>query len=204
MNAQRLFKPVVFVAALLPAAILMYQAVFGGLGPDPAEALIHSTGEWAIRLLIVALLVSPLRPFFSPLGGLRRMLGLFTFTYASIHLLLFLQFDLGWSAARVWEEIVERPYITVGFGAWLILLPLAITSTSGWQRRLRRGWKRLHQGVYIVAPLVSLHIIWQARSDVGEALVYTGILGALLLWRLKGFLKKRAPFSRSLEASKPA
>ena len=201
---RRLLKPAVFAAALLPAVVMIYQAIYGGLGPDPAETLIHGTGEWATRLLIAALLVSPLRPYFPPLGSLRRMLGLFTFAYASIHLLLFLQFDLGWSVARVWEEVLERPYVTAGFGAWLILLPLAVTSTRGWQRRLRRGWKRLHQGVYAVALLVSLHVIWQARSDLGEALVYTGILGALLLWRLAGFLKTRAAFNRSLEASKPA
>ncbi len=188
-------KPAVFLAALAPAAMLLSGAVGGTLGPDPAEALIHGTGEWAARLLIVALLVTPVRDWTGWTGvlQLRRMLGLFAFTYASMHLLLFLQFDLGWSLARVWEEVVERPYITVGFGAWLILVPLAITSTRGWQRRLKRGWKQLHQAVYGVAILVSLHILWQARSDIGEALVYALIFGALLGQRLMQIWKKRTP-----------
>lgn len=178
-------KPAVFIAAAMPAVVLVVAAIGDKLGADPAEALMHGTGEWAARLLIATLLVSPLRE----LGGwqvllkLRRMLGLFAFAYGSVHLLLFMQFYLGWSALRVWEELVERPYITVGFLAWILMLPLAVTSTRGMQRRLKRNWMRLHRAIYPVAVLVCLHIFWQARSDVGEALIYIVIFGVLLGWR---------------------
>ena len=151
------------------------------------------TGEWAARLLILTLLVSPLRNWTRWAGvlRLRRMLGLFCFFYACIHLTLFAQFYLGWDAARLLEELIERPYITVGFGAWLIMLPLAITSNRAMQRRLRKNWQRLHFGVYPAAILVSLHFVWQSRSDFGEALIYSSIFALLLAWRLIRYCKKQ-------------
>ena len=144
-----------------------------------------SLPTWAtIReiFLIATLLVTPLRQWFgwSALLRYRRMLGLYAFFYATIHLLLFLHFYLGWVPARVLEEFVERPYITVGMGAFLLMLPLAITSTRAMQRRLRRNWQRLHRAIYPVAVLVSLHYLWQARSDIGEALAYSLIFALLL------------------------
>jgi sulfoxide reductase heme-binding subunit YedZ len=187
-------KPAVFAAALAPAVVLLVAAFGGNLGPDPAEALMHGTGEWAARLLIATLLISPLREIggWKVLLKLRRMLGLFVFAYGSVHLLLFLQFYLGWSGARVWEELVERPYIAVGFLAWVLMLPLAVTSTRGMQRRLKRNWARLHRAIYPVALLVSLHILWQARSDVGEALVYIAIFALLLGWRALRYRRRLA------------
>lgn len=175
-----------FLACLLPFAYMMGEIAADRLGPDPAETLMHISGEWSARFLILALLMSPLRRLTGrPVWlSLRRMLGLYAFFYACLHLLLFLQFFLGWSASRVVEELAERPYITVGFAAWLILLPLALTSTRAMQRRLRRHWVRLHRGVYVCAVLVCLHLIWQARSDIGEALVYSLAFTALLVWRV--------------------
>ena len=186
-------RPLVFLGALAPALVLLYGAFTNGLGPDPAEALLHGTGEWGARLLIATLLISPLRSLtgWSLVIKLRRMLGLFVFFYACLHLLIFVQFDLGWSAARVWEELLERPYISVGFAAWLLLLPLAITSSRGMQRRLRRNWQRLHRLVYAVAMLVSLHLVWQARSDIGEAVFYSGLFAVLLGWRVLDRWRKR-------------
>ena len=186
-------KPILFLLCLLPFAELFWLAVNAQLGPDPAEALMKETGEWAARLLILCLLVTPLRHL-SGWGSVvksRRLLGLFCFFYASVHLVLFLHFYLGWVPARVLEEILERPYISVGFTAWLILLPLAITSTQGMQRRLRRNWQRLHRGIYPVAVLVSLHYLWQSRSDIGEALLYSSLFGLLLAYRVLRHLKKR-------------
>jgi sulfoxide reductase heme-binding subunit YedZ len=187
-------KRLVFCLGLVPLGLLFYGAVSNQLGPDPGESLMHATGEWAARLLILTLIVSPLRSWtgLSGLLRLRRMLGLFTFFYACLHLFLFLHFYLGWLPSVLWEELVERPYITVGFSAWLIMLPLAVTSTTAMQRRLRRNWQRLHRGIYPVAVLVSLHILWQARSDLGEALFYTLVFAALLSWRLIRFRAKQA------------
>jgi sulfoxide reductase heme-binding subunit YedZ len=175
-----------FALCLLPLLTIVAATVSNSLGPDPAERLMHMTGEWAARILILCLLMSPMRRWTGNPYWMRqrRMLGLFAFFYACIHLLIFLQFFLGWSAARVAEELAERPYITAGFLAWLVMLPMAVSSTKAMQRRLGRNWQRLHRGIYIVAIAISLHILWQARSDVGEALVYGAAFGALLAWRV--------------------
>lgn len=193
---ERFIRGGVFVLCLVPFAWTVYAAVTGGLGPDPAEALMHVTGEWSLRILALTLLISPLRAWtgWAVLMKLRRMLGLYAFFYGCIHLLSFLQFFIGWTPAALAEELVERPYITVGFGAWLLMLPLAITSTRGMQRRLRRNWQRLHRLVYPAAVLACLHLLWQARSDIGEALVYIGVFAMLLGWRLKRrYQRQRAP-----------
>jgi len=191
-------KPLLFLAAMVPLLLMVAALASNQLGPDPAQTLMHGTGEWAARLLIASLLVSPLRAIFgwNALLRLRRMLGLFAFAYASLHLLLFIGFYLGWSLGRVGEELLERPYITVGFLAWLIMLPLAATSNQAMQRWLKRNWQRLHRAVYMVAVLVSFHILWQARSDLGEALFYGLVFATLLIWRLIQFWKKQ-PFFRN-------
>ena len=196
---ERIARVGVFVLCLLPFAWLVYAAATGGLGPDPADAVMHITGEWALRILALTLLVSPLRAWtgWAPLLRLRRMLGLFAFFYACVHLLAFLQLFIGWQTSALVEELAERPYITVGFGAWLLMLPLALTSTRGWQRRLRRNWVRLHRLVYASAVLACLHLLWQARSDIGEALLYGVIFAVLLGWRLQ---RQRRPQGRAREA----
>jgi len=193
----RWLKPTVFLLALLPLLAMLGQALGNTLGPDPAEALMQGTGEWSARLLMLTLLVSPLRQWLSRpyLIQLRRMLGLFVFFYACLHLVLFLHFYLGWAGARVLEELLERPYISVGALAWLMLLPLALTSSRALQRAMGRHWVRLHRGVYLVAILVSLHIFWQARSDYGEALLYVLTFCGLLGWRLMRIRRKHRPVS---------
>ncbi|TGD71634.1 sulfoxide reductase heme-binding subunit YedZ [Mangrovimicrobium sediminis] len=166
----------------MPFAWLLYGAFAGGLGPDPAKTVILQTGEWALRFLLLTLAVSPLRRisgWYWPMR-LRRMLGLFAFFYACVHLASFCQFYTGWDAGRLLEELAERPYITVGALAWVLLLPLAITSTHAMQRRLGRNWRRLHRLVYPALLLACVHLAWQVRSDYGEALVY-GVFAALLL-----------------------
>ncbi len=180
-------KPGVFVLCLLPLCFLGYAAASNDLGPDPAERVMHITGEWALRFLVLTLLMSPLRQWTGkswPLK-LRRMLGLYTFFYACVHLVSFGQFFLGWTPELLLEELAERPYIAVGFTAWLLMLPLAITSTKGMQRRLGRNWRRLHRLVYVAAAAASLHLLWISRSDIGEALIYTLVLATLVLWRAR-------------------
>ena len=193
LDRERLVRVGAFVLCLLPFAWLVYSAATADLGPDPAESIMHITGEWALRLLLLTLLVSPLRqwPGWPVVLRLRRMLGLYTFFYACVHLMSFCHFYIGWTAGALIEELAERPYITVGFAAWLLMLPLAVTSTRGMQRRLRRNWQRLHRLVYAVAVLACCHILWQARSDIGEALMYILLFAALLAWRVRRFTARQ-------------
>lgn len=181
-----LIKPLVFFACLAPFGWLLYAAASGGLGPDPAEVIMHVSGEWALRILALTLAVLVLRELLGrpwPVR-LRRMLGLFAFFYACLHLASFAHFYIGWRGALLLEEVVERPYITVGFLAWLLLLPLAVTSTRGLQRRLGKRWRQLHRLVYPAAVLACVHLVWQVRSDAAEALVYVLVFALLLGWRL--------------------
>lgn len=189
----RSLKPVVFVLGLVPLAWVIYAAGVGRLGPDPVKSLMLFTGEWALRMLLLTLVVSPLQRWthWSWPMKLRRMLGLFAFFYGCIHFAAFLQFYLGWDFAGLSEELAERPFITLGFSAWLLMLPLAATSTRNMQRRLRGNWQRLHRLVYPAAVLACLHLLWQARSDVGEALAYLLIFATLLAWRFRRYWQKQ-------------
>ncbi len=185
---ERLIRIGLFALCLAPFGYLLYAAATSALGPDPAERIMHVTGEWALRCLLLTLLMSPLRAWrgWSLALRVRRMFGLFTFFYACVHLTSFLHFFAGWTSELLLEELLERPYITVGFGAWLLMLPLALTSTRAMQRRLGRNWRRLHRLVYPAAVLVCFHLLWLSRSDIGSALVHSALIGALLLWRLRG------------------
>ncbi len=182
---ERVVRSGAFVLCFLPFAWLVYAVFENSLGPDPAEAVMRETGEWALRILALTLLVTPLRRLtgWPWVMKLRRMFGLYAFFYSCVHLLAFLQFFVGWSLPPLLQELVERPYITMGFAAWCLMLPLAVTSTRGMQRRLGRNWRRLHRSIYPAAVLACLHLLWQARSDIGEALVYIAIFACLLGWR---------------------
>ena len=189
-------KVFVFLLALLPLLQLFLGVLQNSLGPDPAKALAHLSGEWALRFLIITMAITPLRIFTgsSEWVRYRRMMGLFVFFYAVLHLLIYCVFLLGLQWQDLWADILERPYITVGFGAWLLLLPLAVTSTKRWQRQLGRQWSRLHKLIYIASALILLHIIWQARSDLAEPLFYLLIFSVLMLLRLpivKRFINTR-------------
>lgn len=183
---ERAIRGTVFVLCLLPFVFMLYGALSNSLGPDPGEQLMHVSGEWSIRLLALTLLVTPLRYWtgWQVLLKMRRMLGLYAFFYACIHLLVFLQLFIGWLPQVLLEELVERPYITVGFASLVLMLPLAVTSTRGMQRRLKRNWQRLHRLVYPAAIFACVHLLWQSRSDVGEALAYIAVFSLLLGWRI--------------------
>ena len=177
----------VFLACLLPCLWVVDGVAANRLGPDPGEALMHITGEWSLRLLALSLLVSPLRSWTGVpwLIKLRRMLGLFAFFYACLHFGVFLQLYIGWTGAALAEELAERPYVSAGFAAWLIMLLLAMTSTRRMRRRLGSLWTKLHKQVYSVAIMACLHLLWQARSDIGEAIVYSLVFALLLGWRVR-------------------
>jgi len=191
---ERPVRATVFVLCALPFAWLFYRAVYGGLGPDPGEALMHATGEWSLRILAMTLVISPLRVWTGKpwVIKLRRMLGLYAFFYGTVHFTLFLQFYTGWTVATLLQELAERPYVSAGFAAWLIMLPLAITSTRSMRRRLGQRWITLHRQVYAAAIIACLHLLWQARSDIGEPLAYLLVFVLLLAWRVRRAIKHKS------------
>lgn len=181
-------KTLVHLLCLTPLAILAWQFwdVFktgsDALGADPVAEVEHRLGLWALRFLMIGLAITPLRQVTGQavLIRFRRMLGLYAFAYATLHFAAYLGLDLRGYWLDIFEEIVKRPYITVGFAAWLLLLPLAITSTQGWMRRLGRQWGRLHKLIYAIGVFAVLHFWWLVKSDVREPALYACILAALL------------------------
>ena len=181
-----LFWSLLFVGSLLPLGWISLQAVQQKLGADPAQVIVTFLGIWALRYLWLSLAVTPARRLLG-MGWLqryRRMLGLYALFYASLHLLAVATFILGWRPDLLLRELTERPYIIVGFSAWVLLLPLGITSTQGWQRRLGKRWKTLHWLVYPVSLLILLHFAWLIRAGYLEVLIYSLILAFLLGYRL--------------------
>jgi sulfoxide reductase heme-binding subunit YedZ len=186
---------VLLLVGLMPMAWLVLQTLQDQLGANPAEALIRATGDWTLRGLCVVLAVTPLRNLLGwpELARFRRMLGLLVFAYASLHLLSYAWFDMGFDVADMLQDIVKRPFIWLGFSAFVILLALAATSFNRAMRWLGgRRWQLLHRGVYAVAVLAVLHFWWMraGKQDFDEVMVYAAILAVLLGWRL---LKMRRP-----------
>lgn len=178
------FRALVALAALLPLALLVSRLISGDLGPDPGQEVTESLGLAAFQLLLATLCMTPLRKWTGWPGWVRvrRMLGLFSFFYVVLHVLAFLQFILGWQ--DVWATFTKRPYIVAGLAAFLLMVPLALTSTQGMVRRLGKRWKALHKSIYIVALAAWVHFLWQARSDIGEMVVYGAVVLLLLALRL--------------------
>ena len=179
-------KSLVFIVCLIPALALIYFAASGQLGPDVGKELVLETGGWAIRFLLLTLAITPIRTVTKNPAILRyrRMIGLYTWFYASLHLLTVLTYLLGWSWLILVEEFAERPYMALGIIAWVLMVPLVITSNSWAQRKLKRRWKTLHQLIYLIAILACAHFIWLVRSDFGEALLYSAILFVFLAFRV--------------------
>jgi len=189
-------KPVVFGASSMPFVWLLYGAIFQQLGANPAEALIRATGDWTLRFLCIVLAVTPLRILTSTpaLARFRRMLGLFVYFYVALHLLSYSGFDMGFELADIARDIAKRPFILVGFSAFLLLTPLALTSFNRAIKTLGvRRWQRLHQVVYLVAGLAVLHFFWMraGKNNFAEVMVYAAVLGLLLGWRMAVFFKKK-------------
>jgi sulfoxide reductase heme-binding subunit YedZ len=182
----KLIKPVVFLLALLPLVWVVWRVVSNDLGPDPAQELAIETGEWSIRFLLLALAMTPLRQVTGLVDFVRqrRMVGLFAWFYASLHFLVWLSFLWGFRWGTIGAEIIERPYITMGFLAWVILLALALTSPKFMLRKLGRNWKRLHRLVYVSGVLAIVHLLWIQRTDLIEPVFYGSILAVLLGYRL--------------------
>ncbi len=211
MNVEQryrlLYKPAIFVAGLVPFVLLVlgtFALAGQDLGADPVKKILHVCGKTALNFLILTLLVTPVRDLFGlpHLLRIRRMLGLFVFFYVLVHFTVYLVLDLELDFSTLGEDIAERPYITIGFAAFLMLIPLAVTSTNKMMRRLGRRWQKLHRLVYVIAILGVWHYYWQVKSDVREPLVYAAILAVLLGYRVYKQQRKRAT-SKSGSATAP-
>ena len=188
-----LLSPLVFVLSLLPLAGLAVDVAHGSLGANPVETLTHHTGQWALRFLLFTLLCTPLRGVLKwgwPLR-VRRMLGLFSFFYACLHFTLYLWLDQFFNWRDIAVDIAQRPYITLGFVAFLLLVPLAATSNRWMISRLKARWKTLHRLVYPIGLLTILHYLWLTKADLLEPAIYLLILIALLFYRLVASISKK-------------
>jgi sulfoxide reductase heme-binding subunit YedZ len=187
-----LWKPAAFLLCLIPFVYLTLSILEVGslrLGPNPIEEIQDTLGIWALRFLVITLAVSPLRWITGKnwLVQFRRMFGLFAFSYAALHFLNYLVLDQTLNFSEIIEDILERPYITIGFSTLVLMMPLAVTSTNAWRRRLGQKWQSLHRLVYIIGILACWHFFWQVKKDISEPLIYISILALLLgmrLWRL--------------------
>ena len=191
----RVMKPVIFLLCLLPLAGLVWGIVDDSLGANPVEAITRRTGDWAFRLLLVTLAVTPIRKLtgLHLLMRVRRMLGLFCFFYALLHFSTYAVLDSSLDPAYIADDVLERPYITVGFTAFCLLIPLAATSTNGMVRRLGgMRWRTLHRLVYVIGALVTLHFLWLVKADLREPLVYAGIYALLMAMRLPPVARRLA------------
>ena len=191
-----IWKPLVFLTCLIPAVLVVGDTlgITGTLGANPIEELQDRFGNWGLRFILLALSVTPLRQIsgWNWLSRFRRMLGLFSFFYVLMHFLTWLLLDQGFLLSAIVEDIFKRPFITIGFGAFLILISLAATSTAGIRRRLGRTWQKLHNAVYIAAILGVWHYWWQVKLDASDPAIYAVILAALLAYRLWHRRKSRA------------
>ena len=188
-----LVKPALFVLALMPLALLIYRGLNNHLGANPVETINRFTGDWVLRFLLATLAVTPLRRLFgwNALLRYRRMLGLFAFFYVCLHFLSYAWLDQYFAIADIIKDVAKRPYITVGFACFLMLIPLAATSTNAMIRRLgARRWQRLHRLVYLVGVGGIVHFLWLVKSDLREPLIYGAILAILLGFRLRDWARR--------------
>ena len=201
-------KIAIFIGGLVPFLSLAYGMVWGDLGANPVETITNTTGIWTLRLLAVTIAITPIR-WLTTWNGIiqyRRMIGLFAFFYGTVHFFIYFILDRSLMFDGLWEDIVLRPYITVGFTAFVLLIPLAITSTRGWIRRLGgRRWNLLHRLVYVSAALGVVHYWWKVKLDVSDPMVYAGIVAVLLGARLvRAVRRKPARVARTVLARNEA
>jgi sulfoxide reductase heme-binding subunit YedZ len=186
---HRFTKPILFLLGLVPLGFLIWKGITGHLGINPVETINRYTGDWVLRFLLITLAVTPLRRMFgwNSLLRFRRMFGLFAFFYATLHFLSYVWLDQFFAIDAIIKDVAKRLYITVGFTCFVLLIPLAVTSTNGMIRRLgARRWQRLHRLVYFIAIGGIVHYLWLVKSDLAQPLIYGAILAVLLGFRLWG------------------
>lgn len=203
--ASKWTKLPIFLLGCVPFALLCRQALTGNLGPNPVETLQHTTGDWTLRFIVFTLAITPLRKVLQvpDLIRYRRMLGLFAFFYVSLHFLTYLGPDQSFDLAAMWKDVAKRPFITVGFLGFVLLIPLALTSTAGWIRRLGgKRWRLLHRLVYFAAIAGVVHYYWLVKSDVRLPLFYGALVAVLLFWRLVEWFTHRRSAARAAARSR--
>jgi len=183
---RRAAKPIVFVLCLVPLAGLIFIVLTGRTSANPAEDILLTTGIWALRFLLATLTITPLRRLtgWNILIQYRRMLGLFAFFYAAVHLSSYIAFDRFFAFDEILADIAKRPFITAGMVAFALMIPLAVTSTKGWIRRLGRRWQSLHRIIYVCGIAACLHFIWKVKVVIGEPVYYAAFLVLLLAFRV--------------------
>ena len=187
-------KVVVFVVCLGPAAWLVWRGIHQDLTADPIKYITHFTGDWILRFLVITLAITPIRKILHvpQLIRFRRMFGLFAFFYAFLHFSTWIGLDQTFNWTGMWQDVMKRPFITLGFTGFVLLIPLAITSTAGWIRRLGgKRWQMLHRLIYATAVLGVIHFYWSVKSDVRKPLEYAFFVGILLAWRIGSWLMAR-------------
>lgn len=192
----RIVKPVIFLLCLLPLAWLAWDAVAHQLGANPIEKVSRRTGDWALRFLLITLAITPARRLsgWNGVMRLRRMLGLFAFFYAGLHFVNYLVIDQFFDMREIIEDVIKRKYITVGFASFLLLVPLAVTSTNGMMKRLGgKRWQQLHSLVYAIAMGGVIHYLWLVKKDMREPLIYAALLALLLGYRVWAKRRQTAP-----------
>jgi sulfoxide reductase heme-binding subunit YedZ len=187
-------KVAIFLLCLVPFIVLVDRILHNRLGANPVEFLQHATGDWTLRFLVFTLCITPFRKLLKlpDLIRFRRMLGLFAFFYVCLHFLTYLGPDQSFDLSAMWKDVYKRPFITVGFLGFVLLIPLALTSTAGWIRRLGgRRWQIIHRAIYVTAIAGVIHYYWLVKSDVRKPLFYGVLVGLLLIWRLGDWFFKR-------------
>lgn len=192
---QRLAKPLLFLACLIPLGWLIALALTGGLGANPIEFVTRATGTWTLVFLLITLSVTPLRRLTgrAALQRFRRMLGLFAFFYACLHFITYIWWDQFFDWPEIVKDVIKRPFITVGFAAFLLLIPLAMTSTHAMMRRLGRRWQSLHRAVYFIGAAGVVHYWWLVKKDITQPAIYGTVLAVLLWYRLALWWRGRVP-----------
>ena len=183
----RYLKPGVFVLSIIPFLLISYQILFNKLGPEPVKEITHFTGEWTLIFICLTLAMSPLKRLTNSIFwiNIRRMLGLFVFFYATLHLLTYVAIDYRFDWEPIINDVIKKKYIYIGFSAWLLLIPLALTSSKKMVKLLKQNWKKLHRLIYIIAIFGSLHFIWLSKTIFFKPLIYALIILFLLSLRIK-------------------
>jgi len=203
MSRLRISKIVIFLAALVPLERLAWKAFHDGLGANPVEVITHSTGDWTLILILTTLSITPLRKLTKQywLIGVRRMIGLFAFFYGCLHFTTYIWLDKFFDVHEMIKDVYKRPFITAGFTAFVLMIPLALTSTKGWIRRLGKNWQRLHRLIYVTGIAAVIHYIWLVKADLRKPLQYAFVLGVLLIYRVAMWIsearRKMTPTARN-------
>ncbi len=181
------FKPGVFILSIIPFALIVYKIFYNKLGPEPVKEITHFTGEWTLIFICLTLAMSPLKRFTNIVFWIkiRRMLGLFVFFYATLHLFTYVGIDYRFEWQQILDDVVKKKYVFIGFSAWLLLIPLAITSSQKMMKLLKHNWKKLHKLIYLIAIFGALHYIWLSKTIFFKPLIFMIIILVLLSLRIK-------------------